>query len=603
MDTRRRSPSGDRFTRLTVYICVLTALTLVLGACAQPAPTAAPAPKATTAPAAPAVKATEPPKATAAPSPTPGPKRGGKVTMAVWQSPVTLNSLLGTQTVMSEVNVMVVEGMSKVMPDGARVANLAKEVPTVQNGGVSADGKTITYKLKEGLVWSDGKPLTCDDVKFTWEAIMTPGVGVVSTTGYADIETVECPNPTTVVIKFKKFFAPYLTLFDDLIIPKHYAGDPKEMKNWAYNRKPLGAGPFKIDEWVADSHVTLSRNENYREKGKPYLDQFIVRIVPSSEVAMQLLSTGEVDIMWNNTEADFPQLEKMANVKTSSPLQIGGERLFLNIAENKDPSDPKKPHLILNDVKVRQAIALGINKQRIIDKLLYGKARPGTSELNAGFFECKDIKPYPYDAEKAKKLLEEAGWVPGADGIRVAKGAKVAPDGTRLRLKYSTTSGNKLREDSQVLVVEDMKAIGVEFFIENAPSSVVIGTWDGASPRRRGNFDIIMYTTNASIDPHSQMTNLWASWMIPHEGNKGGLNYTRLSDPKVDETINKAAAEPDPVKRRDLYCQLAQLTYDQANMIYLYQRLDLDSYRDRLQGWVENAWDNNAWNAENWWLK
>jgi peptide/nickel transport system substrate-binding protein len=185
----------------------------------------------------------------------------------------------------------------------------------------------------------------------------------------------------------------------------------------------------------------------------------------------------------------------------------------------------------------------------------------------------------------------------------VAKGAKVAPDGTRLRLKYSTTSGNKLREDSQVLVVEDMKAIGVEFFIENAPSSVVIGTWDGASPRRRGNFDIIMYTTNAGIDPHSQMTNLWASWMIPHEGNKGGLNYTRLSDPKVDETINKAAAEPDPVKRRDLYCQLAQLTYDQANMIYLYQRLDLDSYRDRLQGWVENAWDNNAWNAENWWLK
>lgn len=593
MDVRRSH-------KLVLIVSVVIALSLILSACAPAAPAsapAAPAKQATVAPAAPATKAPEPTKAPE------GPKKGGKVTMAVWQSPVTLNSLLGTQTVMDEVTVLVVEGMSKVMPDGARVPNLAVEVPTVQNGGVSADGKTITYKLKEGLAWSDGKPLTCEDVQFTLQAIMTPGVGVVSTTGYADVEAVECPNPTTVVVKFKKFFAPYLTLFDNFILPKHYAGDPKDMKNWAYNRKPLGTGPFKIDEWVADSHVTLSRNENYREKGKPYLDQFIIRIVPSSEVAMQLLSTGEVDIMWNNTEADFPQLEKMAGVKTSTPMQIGGERLFLNMAENKDLADPKKPHLILSDVKVRQAIAYGINKQRIIDKLLYGKARPGTSELNTGFFECKDLKPYPYDLEKAKKLLEEAGWVLGSDGIRVAKGAKVAPDGTRLRLKYSTTSGNKLREDSQVLIVEDMKAIGIDFFIENAPSSVVIGTWDGASPRRRGNFDIIMYTTNASIDPHSQMTNLWASWMIPHEGNKSGLNYTRLSDPKVDEVLNKAAAEPDPVKRRDLYCQLAQVTYDLANMIYLYQRLDLDSYRDRLQGWVENAWDNNAWNAENWWLK
>lgn len=581
-----------------LLLLALLALVVVLVACAAPEPTKAPvAPKPTEPPV-----ATKAPAPTTAPSPTAGPKRGGKVTMAVWQSPVTLNPLLGTQTVMDEVLVFIVEGFTKVMPDGSRVPNLAKEVPTLQNGGVSADGKTITYKLKEGIKWSDGTPLTCADFQFTLEAIMTPGVGVVSTTGYNQLEKVECPDPNTVVLKFKEFYAPYLTLFDNLVLPKHYCGDPKDMKNWAYNRKPLGTGPFKLDEWVADSYVTLSRNPNYREKDKPYLDQVVIRIVPSSEVAMQLLASGEVDIMWNNTEADYPQLEKMPGVKISEPLQIGGERLFLNLAENKDPSDPKKPHLILSDVKVRQAIEYGINKQRIIDKLLYGKAKPGTSELNAGFFDCK-ITPRPYDPEKAKQLLTEAGWVPGPDGIRVAKGAKVAPDGTRLRLKYSTTSGNKLREDSQVLIVEDMKAIGVELYIENAPSSVVIGTWDNASPRRRGNFDIIMYTTNAGIDPHSQMTNLYASWMIPHEGNKGGLNYTRFSDPKVDELLQAAAKEPDMNKRKDLYCQIAKIGQEATNMIYLYQRLDLDSYRDRLQGWVPNAWDNNGWNAEDWWLK
>jgi peptide/nickel transport system substrate-binding protein len=536
-------------------------------------------------------------------APTPATKKGGKVTMAVWQSPITLNANLGTQTVMDEVNVFIVEGFTKVMPDGTRVPVLAKEVPTVQNGGVKDDGKTITYKLKEGIKWSDGQPLTCADVQFTLQAIMTPGVGVVSTTGYDKMASVDCPDPNTVVLKFKEFFAPYLTLFDSFILPKHYCGDPKDQKNWAYNRKPIGTGPFKLDEWVADSYITLSRNPNYREKDKPYLDQVVIRIVPSSEVAMQLLASGEVDIVWNNTEADIPQLEKMAGVKISDPMQIGGERLFLNMAENKDPSDPKKPHLILSDAKVRQALEYGINKQRVIDKLLFGKAKPGTNEINAGFFQCADFKPRGYDVAQAKKLLDEAGWVPGADGIRVAKGAKVAPDGTRLRLKYSTTSGNKLREDSQVLIVEDMKAIGVELYIENAPSSVVIGTWDANSPRRHGNFDIIMYTTNAGIDPHSQMTNLFASWMIPSVDNKGGLNYTRFADPKVDELIQSAAKEPDMNKRRDLYCQVVKIGQEATNMIYLYQRLDLDSYRDRLLGWVPNAWDNNGWNAENWSLK
>jgi len=542
--------------------------------------------------------------AACAPAPTPAPaaKKGGKVTMAVWQSMITLNPLLGTQTVMDEVLVFVQEGLSKVNPDGMRVPALAKEIPTIQNGGVSADGKTVTWKLQQGLVFSDGKPVTCSDFKFTWQAYMTPGVGVVSTTGYKDLETVDCPDPYTIVLKFKEFYAPYIALFQNDLIPQS-AGDPKDMKNWAFNRKPIGTGPFKVDEWQADSFITLSRNPNYREKDKPYLDQVIIRIVPSSEVAMQLLSSGEVDIMWNNTEADLPLVQKMPNVKISDPLQIGGERLFLNMAENKDPSDPTKPHLILSDVKVRQALAYGINKRRMIDRLLGGKSPDGSSELNYGYYNCTNIKAYPYDPDKAKQLLTEAGWVPGPDGIRVAKGAKVAPDGTRLRLKYSTTSGNKLREDTQVLVVEDMKAIGVDMFIENAPSSVVIGSWDAASPRRRGNFDIIMYTTNASLDPHSQMVNLFASTSIPTEKNTGGTNYSRFSDPKVDDLLKQAASIPDPAKRKEFYCQIAQIGYDQANMIYLYQRADLDSYRDRLLGWEGNSWDNNGWNAENWSLK
>lgn len=567
---------GIRWHRMTIG---LVAAALVVTACGgqAAAPTAAPAK----------------PAVTAAPE---GPKQGGKVTMAVWQSPVTLNGLLGTQTVMNDVLTFITEGLTTVQPDGSRTPVLAKEVPTVQNGGVSADGKTITYKLLEGVKFHDASTFSCEDVKYSLQAIMTPGVGIVSTTGYSDIESVDCSTPNTAVIKFKNFYAPYLTLFDNLSLIPKTSGDPAKMKDWEFNRKPIGTGPFKVAEFKADEFVRLVKYNDYRVQGRPYLDEVIIRIVPSSEVARQLLASGEVDVMWNNTEADLPEIEKLAGVKVSKPLQIGGERMFLNMAENKDPSDPKVPHPILGDVKVRQAIGYGINKQRIIDKLLFGQAKPGTSELNAGYFECKTLQPYPFDQTKAKALLDEAGWKPGADGIREKNGVK-------LRLKYSTTSGNKLREDSQVLVVEDLKAIGVDLFIENAPSSVVIGTWDGSSPRRRGNFDIIMYTTNAGIDPHSQMVNLWASSRIPSDANKGGTNYTRFADAKADEILSAASKEPDSAKRRDMYCQLAQMTYDQANMIYLYQRLKIDSYRDRLQNFVPNAWNSVGWNGAEWWVK
>ena len=552
----------------TFFLSLILGITLLIAACAAPTPT---------------------PLAAAPAAPTP--QRGGKLTMVVWQSPVTLNSLLGTQKVMYEVLNFVAEGFTEVLPDGRRVPNLAKEVPTSENGGVSADGKTITYHLKENLKWSDGMPLTCADVQFTLEAILTPNVGVTATTGYKEIAQIECPSPQTVVIQLKTFYAPYLTLFSQTILPKHYAGDPKGMKNWDYNRKPLGTGPFIVEEWKTDEYIRLKRNANYRQEGKPYLDEIIIRIVPSSEAALQLLTSGEADIMWNNTEADLPALAKLPNVKVSQALQSGSERLWLNMAENKDKSDASKPHPILGDVRVRRAIGYGINKQRVIDKLLFGNAKLGTSELNAGFFECQNIQPYPYDPEQAKKFLDEAGWSTKADGIR-------AKDGVTLRLKIATTSGNKLREDTEVLIAEDMKAIGVDLFIENAPSSVVLGTWDGGSPRRRGNYDIVLGFNNILIDPHPQMVSYWSSSQIPGEKNPGGSNFTRFNDPKADALLQKASGEIDLTQRKNLYCQLAQMTYEQANMIYLYQRYDLNSYRADLQGWQANAWQNVGWNAD-----
>lgn len=617
--------------RLISLTVLLLTLALVFAACAQPAqqttaPTAAPAAKATEAPkqavapttapavptAAPAAKATDAPAAkttSAAPAATTAPsaagqaqiqftpsapgKKGGKVTAAIWQEPDVLNPLLSSLTVTGEVTYSVIEGLADVDPNGNYYPRLAKEIPDQSNGGVSADGKTVTWKLKDGVKWSDGSAFTCEDVKFTWQARMTPNVGVIDTVGFRDIDSLDCPDPLTAVVKYKTIYAAYRGNFGT-ILPKS-AGDPTKMKDWAYNTKPLGTGPFKVDEFQRGSFIALSKNPNYREQGKPNLDQLIFRIVPSSEVAKQLLRSGEVDVMWNNTEADYPELQTIPGLKISDPVQNGGERLILNLTKPGEPSDNKTPHPILGDLKVRQGIAYGINKQQIIDKLLFGKALPGSGEQNAGFFNC-GVAPFPFDPQKAASLLEEAGWKVGPNGIRTK-------DGQPLRIKYQTTTGNKLREDSQVLIVEDMKKIGVEFYIENQPSQLLIGSWANKSPRKYGNFDIIMYTTNGGVDPNSQMTNYFHSSSIPSEQNQGGVNYSRWNDPQTDKDITEAAQIVDLNKRKELYCDAVKRVVDGASHIYLYQRRSIQSARDYVQNFQSNPWASAfTWNAQDWWV-
>lgn len=598
MHSLRRSISPVRL------LFVLVLLTLFVVACA-PAPAAPPAtsapaatsaPTSTKAPAATSAATTAPTTASTGAAGTP--QKGGTVTMAIWQEPEHLNWELGTQTVLSDIADFWAEGLLSTNEKGQFFPVLATEVPSTSNGGISADGKTITYHLRKGVKWHDGSDFTCADLQFTLQVIRTPNTGALHTALFSDVDSVECPDPNTAVIKMKNFFAAWLTLFNGnylaYIFPKN-AGKPEDIKNWAFNRKPIGTGPFMVTEFVTGDHITLVRNPNYWQPGKPYLDKVVIRIVPSSEVAMQLMKNGEADIMWNNTEADLPTLAQMSNVKVFSALQPGGERLILNLVKPGDPADNKTPHPILGDVKVRQAIAYGIDKKTIIDKLLYGKALPGTSELNADPFNCTDIKPYPYDPAKAKQLLDDAGWKAGSDGIR-------SKDGVRLRLKYQTTTGNKLREDSQVLIVENMKAIGVEFYIENQPSSLLLGGWAAGAPRKRGNYDILMYTTNSSIDPHNQMYTYFDSKSIPSPDNQGGIDYSRWNDPQTDQLIEKAGTIPDWPQRKDLYCQAAARVVDGASHIYLYQRYKLHSFNNRVQGWIATPWLGPAWNAADLWV-
>ena len=558
-------------------------------------PTKAPSAAATTAPAATKAPAAEPTKAPAAAS-VGTPKPGGTLKIAIYQEPGNLNPYLNTQTVGSVVRNTIFNGLVRANEKGEYVADLAAEVPTTQNGGVSADGKTVIFKLRKDVKWHDGKPFTAADVKFTFDVIMDGSNPVTSRSGYRDIESLTVKDDATVEIKFKNFYAPFVTLFG-AILPAHPFGGSTSIEKSDYNRKPIGTGPFKFIEWVSGDHITVGKNPDFYVKGKPYLDQVIFRVTPSREVGIAQLKTGEVDVVWNLIEAQIPEFDGNAEVDVWAKPGLGVERLVLNFSSpsGDKAGDPSTKHPVLSDPKVREAIDIGINKKVIVDKLLYGKTTVGSSPLSSGWAAPK-IAPSEYAPDKAKKLLDDAGWKPGPDGVRVKDGVKAA-------LTYQTTSGDKLRELAQQVIQEQLKDIGIALEIKNIPSASLLGTWGDNAPRAKGTFDINMWTTSPGIDPHSHLFIYYHSSQIPTEANKGeGQNYSRLKDAEVDKALDEAGSVPDQEKRKAAYERAIKAITASRAHIFLYNRLDVDGARKYVQGRTHNPWDNLGWDIEAWWL-
>jgi peptide/nickel transport system substrate-binding protein len=482
----------------------------------------------------------------------------------------------------------------EVDAEGQYAPVLAEALPEV-----SDDGLVITYKLKQGVKFSNGDPFTCADVQFTLQAILSDLSGA-STSGYSDIDSIECPDDYTAVVNFLEVYAPYLRLFA-YIIPRG-AGDLAQLDSWEFNRAPIGTGPWVVEEWLAGDNIAFAPNLNYREEGKPYLEGLIVKILPSREVGVQLLGTGEIDVLWDLTEADFPTLAQLEAQGVGYAAAITGENelLLFNFADPKvdAPPDPAAaPHPVLYDVRVRQAIELGIDKQLIADTLLYGNVKVGTTVLPSGAFACS-LPASEYSPEKAAALLEEAGWVLGDDGIR-------AKDGVRMSLKITTTSGNQLREQTEQVLVEMMRAIGIELVIENVPSDTLFAGWDSNGLRKHGAFDILLYTTGVYLDPDSHLFTNYHSARIPIADNEGaGSNYSRYINADVDQWIDDASVITDTEARRELYCKVAEQINKDLPRSFLYERLLITGYRTHLQNFrVSPGPADFTTGSANWWVK
>ena len=515
------------------------------------------------------------------------PQSGGVLTLGLYQEPDNLNPYLAVQTASRLVRELTIEGLGDAGPADEYVPALAAEVPSEENGGISPDGRTITYQLQDGLEWSDGHPLTSADVKFTWDTIMAPGNAVNSRTGYDLIESIETPDDTTVVVQFSEVYAPALSLFSIAagILPQHVL-EGESLADADYNRAPEGTGPFVVTEWTSGDSIVLDRNPNYREEGRPYLDQIVVRLIPSREVGIARLRAGEIDVLWDLIETQIPEFEQLPDVTLQSTPTTNVEYLGLNT------DNP-----VLADVNVRQAIAAAIDRTPIVEDLLYGETEVATSPIGMGWAAPEGLELPPYDPEAAMGLLEDAGWTDeDGDGVR-------DKDGQPLELRITTPTGSQTRELTQQLLQEQLGEVGIRLTIENAPAASIFGNWEENGLLKRGDFDIVEDTWGADFDPADFLATLFTSDQIPTAENGGeGWNFFRLADPELDAAIAEGSSTLNQEERAAAYRTAVERIAESSVYIPLYRRSELDAFSAAVQGYEVNSWDEFTWNAKDWWL-
>jgi peptide/nickel transport system substrate-binding protein len=549
--------------------------------------------------------------------------RDGTLNIILWQAVSTLNPYLsgGTKDIYGAS--LILEPMAAYDPDGNMVAYLAEEIPSIENGGVSEDLTSITWKLKDGILWSDGTPVTADDVVFTGWYCLDPDMGCNALSAYGDVENIEALDNLTVKVTFsvpKPFpYGPFVGNEGGPILQEAQFEDCmgiKAQECTEQNFGPIGTGPFMVDEFRANDVVTYKVNPNYRDPDKPYFSNVVIKGGgDASSAARAVLETGEADYAWNlQVEPEIlTAMEAAGYGKVIAGFGTGVERLMINMT-NPDPTlgdlrsiyedadgDDKadNPHPFLTDPAVCKALSMAIDRQTLVD-VGYGFAGKATCNVLSGptiYASTANDDCLTQDVAGAKQLLDDAGWLPGADGIR-------EKDGVRLSILYQTST-NSVRQGNQALIKQMWEEIGVETELRNIDSGVFFGG-DPASPDTYGKFyaDIEMYTNSFSgTDPEDYMGN-WTCEEISGPDNQWlGNNIPRWCNRDYEDLVAEMAATADRDERIRIAKEMNDLLVQNCVMIPLIHRGDVSGIANTLKmgGWdVVNSWDSEFWNIADW---
>ncbi len=591
---------------------------MAVGACTPAAIATSAPPAATLAPA-----ATAAPASTAAPTacapaqmgwdPTIADTGSKSITVAFEQEPDQVVGLFSTMSFAAWIWQMVGNGPGRWDDKNNLVPYLATEIPSAENGGVSADGLTVTWKLKPCIFWSDGQPITSKDIAFTWKAMMDPGNAPNSRSGWDKIASIDTPDDQTAVIHFSELYPAWPTLLDlgpnntaGGLLPAHiFQGKTGLEKDPQIHQPTWAGGPFAIKEWVAGDHMTLVRNPNFFGD-KPKLDSMQIKFVPDPETGLAALKTGDVDFMVNLAESDIDTVNALApqGIHLRVDQTPSFEHLFFNLGITNSTVKDSSGKVIGNsdvagfcpfqDPNVRKAITLGIDRLSFIKDYLKEDEKAFIATLwPNSYWTDSTLQPYPYDPNQANQLLDAAGYKMGSDGVRAGtcNGQPV-----KFSIGLESTTAQR-RVDDMAAIQADLKKIGIDVKPNPIPAGTFFGSYTEGADIPHGKYDMAIYTTGFYPDPDPGDAFLCSG--VPNKDNPTGGNSYHVCDPKLDSFFAAGLATADAAGRKKAYDAIQQYMYDNALIVPLYARANVFAYSDRFVFPPSSGYSNAFWDAEN----
>ena len=537
----------------------------------------------------------------------------GELRMLYWQAPSILNPYLSGGTKDIHAASLVIEPLARYDEHGDMVAWLAAEIPTLDNGGVERDLRSITWKLRDDVVWSDGAPFTAEDVAFTAAYCLDPSGGCASAASFQGVGSVEAVDDHTVRISFDvpmPFpYAPFVGSILPILQRRQFENcmGARAPECTTENFAPVGTGPFKVAEFRPNDVVRYVVNERYRDPDRPAFSSVLLKGGGDAvSSARAVLVTGEFDYGWNlQVEPEIlADMERSGKGEVLSAFGTFVERLVIN-RTNPDPKlgdarsthqDGANPHPFLADPAVTRTLSLAIDRDILVEAGYGPAGRVTCNVLPAPPVYASTANDWcmTQDIEYANRILDDAGWIRGRGGIR-------EKDGVRLSILYQTST-NSVRQGTQALIKQMWREIGVETELRNINASVFFGS-DPASPDTYQKFyaDIQMYTNNFDgTDPQAYMAG-WVCDKIPAPENQwNGSNISRYCNPEYDALAAEFAETGGIERRAAIAKRMNDLLIADGALIPLIHRGEVGAKSLSLGGLRHNAWDATLWNIHEW---
>ncbi len=502
----------------------------------------------------------------------------GHLRLGIPDEPDNLNPMFAHSDATDQIDALIFAPVFRYDAHGNFVPELATEVPTYANGGISHDSKTITLHWRRGVRWSDGAPLTAHDLRFTWRAVMDKRNNTKAVYGWDDIASIDVPDDATAIVHLKRPDADVLGSFGGgggsayPPLPEHLLGRLANLNEAVFNAHPISSGPWLLTAWNHGSSLEFARNPHYW-RGSAKLQSLTYTIVPNPDTLVAQLRTHELDVVANVPEAQFERVSNVPGIRAASHLVANWRRLAINCA---------RPGL--RDVRVRRALAEAIDWDRLNATVYHGLSVRARSDIPPDSWAAPRIPFYPHDPAAARKLLDEAGWRSASPGGIRRK------DGEPLHFVISATTkpGN---EEAEVQMQQAVRAVGIDLAIKNYPSSLLFAQ-DG--PLYTGRYDVEWSIDTNGPDPNNQGS--WSGDFLPPHG----VNTSFLRDPLIAQTSEAALRTFDRARRKALYQREETRIHELVPAVFLYWENAVAAYNDDLRSYRPAEYITDNWNSWEW---